>query len=59
MEASWFRGAIGNGDSNQNVFRGFLSILHIYIKIAVLVENTRVYQFVLRLVAGTLAVGFY
>ena len=59
MKGSWLRGAIRNGDSNENILWGFLGILHMYIKVAVAVENACVHQLVLRLVAGTLAVGFY
>src|SRR6478752_4262829 len=49
---------IENRASNQDILWGFFGILHVDIKVAILVENARLYQLVLGFVAGSLAVNF-
>src|SRR5215469_10847420 len=59
MQLGRFRPTVGNGDSDQDFLGRFLGILHVNVKIAVVVKNTRIYELVLRLVAGPLTVGLY
>jgi len=59
MNFGRFRATIGNRDSDHDLFRGFLGILYIHIKVTVIIENTRVDQLVLELIVGATPIGCY
>ncbi len=48
---------MADGDPDEDVFRASLGVLHEDIEVTVVIEYTRVEQFVLHLVAGPLFVG--
>jgi len=48
-----------NRDSGQDLLWGFFRILHIHIKITVILEYTRVQQFVFELIVGASPIGCY
>src|SRR5246127_965311 len=53
MQSGPFRAAIEYGDFNQDVFWRFLRILHKHVEIAVFIEDSRIEQLILELLART------
>src|SRR5437762_5094202 len=56
MQRGPFRAAIEYGDSNQNALWRFLRILHKHVEIAVFIEDSRIKQLILELLARTMPV---
>src|SRR5271157_1390933 len=59
MKLSCFRTSIVDRDSDQRVFRIVLGIFHKDIKISIVIENSGVKQFVLKLFPRTPRVGLH
>jgi hypothetical protein len=59
MQFCRLRSAVGCSDSHQDVVRAVLGIFHENVEIPVLVEDTGVEQFILRVVPGTMPVRLH